>query len=80
VASQRLVHIQEHGVDPLIFSAPYPLGWSVDIADDRLAALGDVDVLNGHLLLVDRRSSPPAAGAAVSSFGRLAENTLARVF
>jgi hypothetical protein len=35
-----------------IFSAhPSPLGRGVDVADDRLAALGDVNVLNGHLLL-----------------------------
>ena len=33
------------------FPRPYPLGWSVDVADDRLPALGDVDVLNRHLLL-----------------------------
>ena len=33
------------------FLRPYPLGWGADIADDRLAALGDVDVLDGHLLL-----------------------------
>jgi hypothetical protein len=46
-----VVHIQEHEVDPPIFSAPLPLGWSVDVADDRLPTVGDVDVLNGHLLL-----------------------------
>ena len=34
-----------------IFFAPLPLCRRVDVADDRLAALGDVDVLNGHLLL-----------------------------
>ena len=45
------MHIQVHGVDPLILSTPYPLGWSVDVADDRLTALGDMNVLNGHLLL-----------------------------
>jgi hypothetical protein len=33
------------------FPRPYPLGGRIDIADDRLAALSDVNVLNGHLLL-----------------------------
>ena len=34
-----------------IFSAhPSPLGWG-DVADDRLPTLGDVDMLNRHLLL-----------------------------
>jgi len=33
------------------FAHPHPLGRSADIADDCLTALGDVDVLNGHLLL-----------------------------
>jgi hypothetical protein len=36
------------------FARPHPLGWSVDVADDRLAALGDVDVLDRHLLLALR--------------------------
>ena len=40
-----------YGVDPPNFFAPLPLCRRVDVADDRLAALGDVDVLNGHLLL-----------------------------
>ena len=35
-----------------IFSAhPSPLGWGADVADDRLPALGDVDMLHRHLLL-----------------------------
>jgi hypothetical protein len=51
VASHRLVHIQEHEVDPQIFSAPCPLGWSVNVADDRLTTFGYMNVLNGHLLL-----------------------------
>ena len=33
-----------------IFSAHPPLGWG-DVADDRLPTLGDVDMLNRHLLL-----------------------------
>jgi hypothetical protein len=33
------------------FPRPHLLGWRADIADDRLPALGDMDVLNGHLLL-----------------------------
>jgi hypothetical protein len=39
------------GLNLRFFPLPYPLGWSVDVADDCLAALGNVDVLNGHLLL-----------------------------
>jgi hypothetical protein len=31
------------------FPRPYPLGWRADVADDRLAALGAVDMLNRHL-------------------------------
>jgi len=42
------------GLNLRFFCAPYPLGRGVDIPDDRLAALGDVDVLNGHLLLALR--------------------------
>ena len=38
-----------HGVVPPSFSAS-PLGWG-DVADDRLPTLGDVDMLNRHLLL-----------------------------
>ena len=33
------------------FACPHPLCRGADVADDRLPALGDVDVLNGHLLL-----------------------------
>jgi hypothetical protein len=33
------------------FPHPHPLGRGVDVADDRLAALSDVDVLDRHLLL-----------------------------
>jgi hypothetical protein len=39
------------GLNLRFFARPRPLGWSVDVANDRLAAVGDVDVLNGHLLL-----------------------------
>ena len=39
------------GLSSNFFGRPHPLGRSVDVADDRLPALGDVDVLNGHLLL-----------------------------
>jgi hypothetical protein len=35
VASQRLAHRPTHGVEPPIFSAPYPLGGRIDVADDR---------------------------------------------
>jgi hypothetical protein len=33
------------------FGCPYPQDWGADVADDRLAALGDVNVLDSHLLL-----------------------------
>jgi hypothetical protein len=33
------------------FPRPYPLGRCVDVADDRLAAFSDVDMLDGHFLL-----------------------------
>jgi hypothetical protein len=39
------------GLNLRFFARPYPLGWGADVADDRLPALGDMDVLNGHLLL-----------------------------
>jgi hypothetical protein len=39
------------GLIPPIFPRPYPLGRRIDVADDRLAAFGDVDMLDGHLLL-----------------------------
>src|SRR5271156_1670076 len=42
------------GLNLRFFARPYPLGRGVDVPDDRLAALGDVDVLNGHLLLALR--------------------------
>jgi hypothetical protein len=54
VASHRLVHIQEHGVDPQSFSARCPLGCSVNVAD-RLTTFGYMNVLNGHLLLAAPR-------------------------
>ena len=33
------------------FFRPSPRGWGADVADNCLAALGDVDMLDGHLLL-----------------------------
>ena len=36
------------------FPRPYPLGGRIDVANDRLPALGDVDVLDRHLLLAHR--------------------------
>ena len=36
------------------FARPYPLGGGADVADDRLPGLGDVDVLDRHLLLALR--------------------------
>jgi hypothetical protein len=45
-----------------IFSAhPSPLGGHIDVSDDRLAALGDVNVLDGHLLLAATSVSPGRA-------------------
>jgi hypothetical protein len=39
------------GLNLRFFPRLYPLGWSVDVPDDRLPTVGDVDVLNCHLLL-----------------------------
>jgi hypothetical protein len=39
------------GVILRFFPRSYPLGRRIDVADDRLAAFGDVDMLDGHLLL-----------------------------
>ena len=36
------------------FAHPYPLGRGADVANDRLPTLGDMDVLNGHLLFALR--------------------------
>jgi hypothetical protein len=44
MTSQRLVHRPVH-------ARPHPLWRGVDVADDRLPALGDTDVLDRHLLL-----------------------------
>src|SRR5277367_3578495 len=44
MTSQRLVHGPVH-------ARPHPLWRGVDVADDRLPALGDTDVLDRHLLL-----------------------------
>ena len=40
------------------FAHPHPLGRGADIADNGLASVGDVDMLNGHLL-------PAAASASL---------------
>jgi hypothetical protein len=42
------------GLFSFFFARPYPLGRGADVADDRLPALGDVDMLDGHLLLALR--------------------------
>jgi hypothetical protein len=42
------------GLNLSFFARPYPLRRDVDIAHDGLPALGDVDVLDGHLLLALR--------------------------
>jgi hypothetical protein len=42
------------GLNLRFFASPYPLR-GVHVADDRLAALGDVDMLNRHLLLAAAR-------------------------
>jgi hypothetical protein len=39
------------GLNLRFFARPHPLRRRVDVADDRLPALGDVDVLDGHFLL-----------------------------
>ena len=39
------------GLNLRFFARPHPLCWRVDVADDRLPALANVDVLDGHLLL-----------------------------
>lgn len=42
------------GLFSIFLARPDHLGRRVDVADDRLPALGDMDVLNGHLLLALR--------------------------
>ena len=42
------------GLNLRFFPRPYPLGGRVDIADDRLPALGNVDVLYDHALFALR--------------------------
>jgi hypothetical protein len=51
VASRRQVYRQGHGLFSCFSVCPSPRGGGADVADDRLPALGDVDVLDGHLLL-----------------------------
>jgi hypothetical protein len=38
------------GLNLRFFARPTPLSRGVDVADDRLTALGDVDMLDRHLL------------------------------
>jgi hypothetical protein len=38
------------GLSLRFFTRPYPLGRGIDVTGDRLPALGDVDVLNRHVL------------------------------
>jgi hypothetical protein len=38
------------GLFSCFFTCPHPRSQAADVADNRLAALGDVEVLNGHLL------------------------------
>jgi hypothetical protein len=42
------------GLSSNFFGCPHPLRRSVDVADDRLRALGDMDVLDDHFLLALR--------------------------
>jgi len=42
------------GLNLRFFARPYPLRRGADVADDRLSSLGDVDMLNRHLLLALR--------------------------
>jgi hypothetical protein len=71
VASQRLVH----GVELPFFSAPYPLGWSVDVADNRLTALRDMDMLKRHLLLAAAAVSLERLDLRGERPGELVEST-----
>ena len=51
-----------------IFSAhPSPLGWGADVPDDRLAALGDMDMLNRHLLLAAASVALARTGSALNT-------------
>jgi hypothetical protein len=42
------------GLTSNFFLRPSPLGGRIDVSDDRLPAVGDVDVLDRHLLLAFR--------------------------
>jgi hypothetical protein len=63
----------------VIFCAPHPLGRGVDVADDRLAALGDMNVLDGHLLLASRAVSLERLDLSGEGPGELVEGVLGAV-
>jgi hypothetical protein len=52
------------------FARPYPLGGRIDVADDRLPALGDVNVLDGHLLL----AASPSTASRPGELGKIARH------
>jgi hypothetical protein len=81
-----MAHMQEHGVIPgflalfLRFLArPYPWGWGADVADDRLPALGDVDMLNRHLLLSAASVPLERLDLSRERAGEVVENVLGAV-
>jgi hypothetical protein len=67
------------GLNLRFFARPYPLGWGADVTDDRLPALGDVDVLNGHLLLAAAAVSLQRLNLSGEGPGELIEGVLGAV-
>src|ERR1700733_13433823 len=61
------------------FAHPHPLGRSADVADDCLAALADVDVLNCHLLLATASVSLQRLNLRCECARKLVEGTLGTV-
>ena len=67
------------GLNLRFFAHPYPLGRSADVANDCLAALGDVHVLNGHLLLATASVSLQRLNLGCERAGKSVEGALGRI-
>jgi hypothetical protein len=61
------------------FAHPHPLGRSADIADDRLAALAHVDVLNDYLLLAAASVSLQRLNLGYECARKLVKGALRRI-
>jgi hypothetical protein len=59
------------------FARPYPLGGRIDVANDRLAALSDMDVLRSSHPAVSAFPEIAVGSACTSSFSRSHEAMVA---